>query len=258
MIRIARSSIATLLALLAVTSTVVAATPSEALSAQEIVRRVHAAAGGEAWLAAGSNVMRGHATLCRDGDPQRCVTADRYEMYRVYPTELSGAHAGSGKFRLDAYVGDRPLFQVSFDGVRSYDQHGPVPPERAANDEASGFGFSAIRFALQPGFTLERLADDQVEGRPCHLVRVTDPGGTRTLFSVDAETWQVRRAAWQTPKGWHERVYADFYVIPGTRFVQPGRVRHYYDGVKSVDIRWTSAEIGTAIPDERFVLGPQR
>jgi hypothetical protein len=257
MIRLARLSFGTVACLVA-TATAVAAPAADALTAQAIVERVHAAAGGEAWLAAGTNVMRGHATLCRDGNPQRCVTADRYEMYRVYPTQLSGAHAGSGKFRLDAFVGGTPLFQVAFDGERSYDQDGPVPPERAANDEASGFGFSAIRFALQPGFTLERLADDQVEGRPCHLVRVTDPSGTRTLFSVDAESWQVRRAAWQTPKGWHERVYSDFYVIPGTRFVQPGRVRHYYDGVKVVDIRWTSAEIGTPIPDERFVLGKAR
>jgi hypothetical protein len=37
-------------------------------------------------------------------------------------------------------------------------------------------------------------------------------------------------------------------------FLQPGRVRHYYEGVKSVDIHWTSAEIGNAIPDATFVL----
>jgi hypothetical protein len=227
------------------------------LSARQIVERVHAAAGGEAWLAAGTNVMRGHATLCRDGDPARCVTADRYEMYRVYPTQLAhGAHAGSGKFRLDAYAGERRLFQVAFDGERSYDQDGPVPPERASSDEASAFGFSAIRFALQPGFTVERLTDDQVEGRPCHFVRVTDPGGTRTLFGVDRETYAVLSAGWQTPKGFHQRVYSDFYRVGERGFLQPGRVRHYYDGVKSVDIRWTSAEIGQPIPDAMFVLGP--
>ena len=63
------------------------------LTAREIIARAHAAAGGEAWLHAGTNVMRGHATLCRDGRPEACVTADRYEMYRVYPTELKQAHA---------------------------------------------------------------------------------------------------------------------------------------------------------------------
>jgi len=234
----------------------VAGVSAEELTARQIIERVHAAAGGQAWLAAGTNVMRGHATLCRDGDPARCLESDRYEMYRVYPTKLEhGAHAGSGKFRLDAYAGDKVLFKVSFDGERSYDQNGPVPPERASSDEASAFGFSAIRFALQPGFTVERMTDDQVEGHPCYFVRVTDPTGTRTLFGVDRQTFAVRSAGWQTPKGFHQRLYSDFYKV-GEHFVQPGRVRHFYDGVKAVDIRWTSAEIGEPIPDAIFVLGP--
>ncbi len=227
------------------------------LGAREIVERVHAAAGGEAWLHAGTNVMRGDATLCRDGDPGRCVHADRYVMYRVYPAELRhGAHAGSGKFRLDAFDGERRIFQIAFDGERSYDQNGPVPPERASADEASAFGFSAIRFALEPGFTVERVVDDQVEGRPCYFIRVTDPTGTRTLFGVDRQDFSVRSASWQTPKGLHQRLYSDFYRVGDAGFLQPGRVRHYYDGVKSVDIRWTSAVIGEPIPDSVFVLGP--
>jgi len=44
---------------------------------------------------------------------------------------------------------ERVLFQVAFDGERSYDQNGPVPPECARSDEASAFGFSAIRFAVR-------------------------------------------------------------------------------------------------------------
>jgi hypothetical protein len=226
------------------------------LTARQIVERAHAAAGGSAWLAAGTNVMRGEATLCRDGDPARCVHADRYVMHRVYPTDLAeGAHAGNGKFRLDAFAGDRLIFQIAFDGERSYDQNGPVPPERASSDEASAFGFSAIRFALQPGFEVERLTDDQVEGQPCHFVRVTDPTGTRTVFGIDQSNYAVRSAGWQTPKGFHQRLYSDFYTVGDGRFVQPGRVRHFYDGVKSADIRWTSAEIGEPIPDAMFVLG---
>lgn len=198
------------------------------LTARQIVERAHAAAGGQAWLAAGTNVMRGQATLCRDGDPARCVHADRYEMYRVYPTELErGAHAGSGKFRLDAHVGDRVLFMVAFDGERSYDQNGPVPAERASSDEMSAFGFSAIRFALQPGFTVERLTDDQVEGHDCHFVRVTDPTGAHTVFGIDRQTYAVRSAGWSTPKGFHQRLY-----------------------------RWTSVEVGRPIPDATFILGP--
>lgn len=226
-----------------------------ALTAQDIVARAHAAAGGEAWLHADSNIMRGHATLCRDGRREACIHADRYEMYRVYPTELAKAHAGSGKFRLDAFSGGRLLFQAAFDGERSYDQNGVVPGPRAQTDEGTGFGFSAIRFALEEGFTVERLVDDQVEGRPCFFVRVTDPSGQTTLFGIDQEDYSIRSAAWQSPRGWHQRLYSDFYRVGDTGFLQPGRVRHYYDGVKSVDIYWTSAELGTDIPDETFVLG---
>jgi hypothetical protein len=227
------------------------------LTARQIVERAHAAAGGEAWLKAGTNVMRGDATLCRDGDPTKCVHADRYVMYRVYPIELvHGAHAGNGKFRLDAFDGDHRIFQVAFDGTSSYDQDGPLPPERAMSDEMSAFGFSAIRFALQPGFEVERLADDEIEGRPGYFVRVSDPSGARTLFGIDKEHFYVLSAQWQTTKGWHMRQYSEFYQLTGNRFLQPGRVRHYYDGVKSVDIHWRSAEIGQQIPDSTFVLGP--
>jgi len=225
-------------------------------SARDIVVRAHAAAGGEAWLHAGSNVMRGHATLCREGRPEACVTADRYEMYRVYPTELAKAHAGSGKFRLDAWVGERVLFQMAYDGERSYDQNGVVVGPRAQSDEGSGFGFSAVRFALEEGFRLDRLMDDQVEGRPAFFVRVTDPSGQTTLFGIDQEDYSIRSAAWQSPRGWHQRLYSEFYRVGGEDgFLQPGRVRHYYDGVKSVDIYWTSAELGGEIPAATFVLG---
>ena len=226
---------------------------TERLSPALIVSQAHKAAGGEAWLKAGTNVMRGHALLCRDGKVGACVNATRYEMYRVYPNELEKAHAGSGKFRLDAYTGGRLLFQTAFDGERSYDQNGPMADSRAAADEGANFGFSAIRFAMEEDFKLEALMDDQVEGHPCYFIRVTDPSGQATLFGIDQEDFSIRSAAWQTARGWHERIYSDFYRVG--QFLQPGRVRHYYDGVKSVDIRWTSAEIGMPIPDEIFVLG---
>jgi len=52
------------------------------------------------------------------------------------------------------------------------------------------------------------------------------------------------------------RQYPGFSQGRETRFLRPGRVRHYYDGVKTVDIHWRSAEIGQPIPDSTFVLEP--
>lgn len=226
----------------------------QALTAREIVSRAQAAAGGAAWLKADTNIMRGHAELCRDGRRDACTKADHYVMYRVYPTELNQAHAGSGKFRLDAKAGSRVIFQVAFDGKHSYNQNGVVDAARAKAEEGTSFGFSAIRFALGDGFRLERLLDDDVEGRPCHVIRVTDPSGQATLFKIDSNSSEILSGQWQTPRGWHERRYSEFYRVGEQGFLQPGRVRHYYDGVKTVDIHWTSAEIGTPIPDRLFVL----
>ncbi len=230
------------------------ALPSEAPPLQ-IVRWAAERAGGDAWLHARTNRMEGWAELCRGGAFGQCVRAERYLMHRVYPTSLESAHAGTGKFRLDATQGDEVIFSMSYDGKTSYDQDGPLPPEKAARSEASGFGFSAIRFADQPGFVLQRLADDSVEGHPCFMIRVTDPSGSSTIFGIDQESAYIRLAAWDTPKGWHQRVYSDYYWVPDPGFLQPGRVRLYYAGAKEVDIRWTSATINEDIPDEVFVLG---
>ena len=229
------------------------ALPSEATPLQ-IVHWAAERAGGDAWLHARTNRMEGRAELCRAGAYGQCVQADRYVMYRVYPTSLESAHAGTGKFRLDATREGQVVFRMSYDGERSYDQDGPIPPERAARREASGFGFSAIRFADQPGFTLQRLADDSVDGHPCFVLRVTDPSGSSTIFGIDQESAYIRLAAWDTPKGWHQRLYSDYYWVPDPGFLQPGRVRLYYAGAKEVDIRWTSATLNEDIPDETFVL----
>jgi len=58
-----------------------------------------------------------------------------------------------------------------------------------------------------------------------------------------------------TPRGWHERIYSDFYLLEAPRFQQPGRVRLYYDGTLVGDIRWTQAEVDVPIADGTFILG---
>lgn len=227
----------------------------ESADARQIVDWAVERAGGEAWLHATSNRMEGWAVLCRQGRAGQCVRADRYVMHRQYPRDVTAAHSGTGKFRLDAEAGDRVLFRASFDGTRSYDAKGPLPPQDARNAEANAFGFSAIRFTNAAGFTLERLVDDEVEGHPCFTLRVVDAAGSATVFWIDSESAYIRKAAWDTPKGWHERVYSDFYWVANPGFLQPGRVRLYYAGAKEVDIRWTSATLNETFDDALFMLG---
>ncbi len=226
------------------------------LTARQIVEKATAAAGGDAWRLAETIHLRGNATLYRDGTAATATHADRYEMFRIYPRNLEAAHAFTGKFRIDAYRAGRLLFQASFDGERAYDQNGPQPAAAAERFAAESFGFSAIRFALAEGFSLTRMADDQVEGSPCYYVRVEDPSGQRTLFGIDQRDFSVRSVAWDTPRGWHERIYSAFYWVEDPGFQQPGRVRLYYDGVKTVDINWTSAVVNEPLAEALFRLGP--
>ena len=222
------------------------------LSAQEIMARATEAAGGDAWRLAKTIQLRGDAMLYRDG---RAVQAEDYRMYRVYPQALDDAHTTTGKFRLDAEKPSATLFRISYDGERMYDQNGPMDPEAAERLAASSFGFSAARFALNDGFELSLMPDDQVEGRPAHFVRVQDPSGGLTLFAVDAASYEIRLVAWETPQGWHQRLYSNYYWVPEPGFRQPGRVRLYYDGVKTADINWREAVIDTPLDDSLFILG---
>lgn len=224
-------------------------------TAEEIIEFAARTAGGDAWRHATSNVMRGHATLCRDGRPEACVHADDYVMYRLYPTEITDVHSGTGKFRLDAFVSGEVLFQNSFDGEHWWTHRGRVPEDEARESQQSNFGFSAIRFAGREGFPVARLVDDTIEGLACYTVRVHDPSGGSTLFWIEQDTGLIRAVAWPTPRGFHQRVYTEFYWIDDPGFMQPGRVRLYYDGIKVNDIFWTEASINAPLEDSLFVLG---
>ena len=238
----------------AAASLVLAASVSAGPSGEEIIEFAAQAAGGDAWRYAETNLMRGHATLCRDGRAEACVHADRYVLWRQYPTDLGDAHAGSGRFRLDAYSGDRVLFKNSFDGEYSWTHLGRVDDVAARESQASNFGFSAIRFAGREGFPVERLVDDQIDGHASYSVRVHDPGGNSTLFWIDQHSGAIRAVAWPTPRGFHQRIYSEFYWIDDPGFLQPGRVRHYYDGVLTADVYWTEASINEPMDAALFQL----
>jgi len=223
------------------------------LSARDIMAQATAAAGGDAWRYAVTNLMTGDAILYRDG---RATLAERYEMRRVYPKELPAAHTNTGKFRLDAWNSEALLFTISYDGEQMYNQSGPMSEEQARNLAASSFGFSAVRFALDDTFNLQRMPDDQVEGQPSYFVRVTDPAGGTTLVGVGQSDYALRYVGWQTPRGWHHRLYSDHYTLD-SGFVQPGRVRLYYDGIKTADINWRQATLNTGFAEGLFSISKE-
>jgi hypothetical protein len=224
------------------------------MTAREVVARAHEAAGGAEWVDPRTLYMEGHGLFWRSGHEP--VRYEPYRMWRVYPEGKDAAHVADGRVRIDAFLDGALVFQIAFDGQDTFNQHGRMDGAEASEEWANNFGFGAIRYALDEGYSLERLADDYVDGRPVRNVRVTDPKGGETLFSIASDDFQILKVAFATPRGWHERIYSDFYSNPAERWVQPGRVRLFYDGVKANETIWTAHSLNQEMDEALFRPGP--
>lgn len=232
-----------------------AAAPADAtLSGSAIVSRAHEVAGGAAWQRPLTLHLRGRAIVYENGVLATRTVADHYEMWRVFRAWNTTAHNPSGKVRIDAYSGGRTLFQIAYDGTNTYNQNGLVPGAKASVEWSEAFGFGIIRFALDKGFSITRLADDQVEGHPSFNVSVRDPAGSTTLFWIDSKSYAIRKVGFDTPRGWHERIYSDFKYHEHPHFQQATRVRLFYQGALTNDITWEKYEVNAPIADSVFVI----
>lgn len=226
--------------------------PSDAnRSAADIIAAAYEVAGGESWLRPETLSMTGFGVFYRNGE---AATYDEYRMLRVYAGRKDNAHIADGKVRIEAKKNDEQVFLIAFDGKTTYNQNGPVEDQTANVQWASNFGFGAIRHALDDGWTQTRLPDDLIDGRAAFLVELTDPAGGMTRFAIDQQTHHVLYVGFDTARGWHERRYSNFFTKPGVDWVQPGRVRLFYDGVKQNEVIWTDFEINASLPDALFVV----
>jgi hypothetical protein len=222
------------------------------LSPRDIVALSFEAMGGESWANARSLLLEGELILYAPDRPEPRTTADDYRMWRLFEDGRESAHEAAGKVRIVARADGKTLFEVASDGVTSWTDKGVIPKAEAKALWANNFGFGVIRHALKPGFTLDRLPDDWVMGSPVHMVRVTDPAGTATLFGIDRADFRVRLAGFQTPKGWHVRTYDRFFVLDNPRWVQPGRVTLYYNGIKQNEVLWRRARVNPPLDPALF------
>lgn len=227
----------------------IAANP--ALDGREIVARAHAAAGGETWVRPRTLHLIGEGVFYSTNGMER---HERYEMWRVYPPDPGAAHAANGRVRIQSWRGGETAILLAFDGERSYTAAGPQPQSEADQQWSDNFGFGVIRYALDEGFRVERVPDDLIDGRPAYVVRIADPQGQQTLFSIAQDDYAVLRVGFATPRGWHERTYSDFFRRPGVSWVQPGRVRLTYNGVKQNEIFWRDFVLNGEMPEDLFVI----
>ncbi len=227
----------------------------DGLDARTIVARAFEAMGGDHWANARTLLLEGRIIWYAPDRAEPRATADDYRMWRIFEDTRHDAHEAAGMVRIVARNGGVTIFEIASNGTVSWSDRGVIPPEQAAETWANNFGFGVIRHALKDGFRLERLPDDWVMGSPVHMVRVIDPSGKETLFGIDKADFRVRMAGFLTPRGWHVRTYDRFFTADGGRWVQPGRVTLYYNGVKQNEVIWEQAHVNAAISPELFEVG---
>ncbi len=218
-----------------------------------IIQLAHAAAGGETFVAPGTLFLSGYNVIY-DGRGGSRVW-DQYAMWRVFAEEKADAHAANGKVRIEAWSGGELAMLLSFDGQATYDQSGRMADQSANAMWSNNFGFGAIRNALDAGWTQVRRSDRTIDGKRAYMVELTDPSGGKTLFGFDQGSFDILYVGFDTPRGWHERRYSQYFAKPGVNWRQAGRVRLFYNGVKANEAVWTDFEIGAPIADEVFVVG---
>jgi len=228
----------------------IAAAPVEP-DGRAVVERAYAAAGGDGWARVRTLVLSGRAVFYGDAAAPR-RTSDDYRMWRVFEDARTTAHGESGQVRIEARNQGKPLFLVGSDGVTSFSEKGVIPQAEADAFWAANFGFGVIRSALGPGFKLDRLPDDSVDGHPAFMVRVTDPAGTATLFGIDKASAAIRLAGFATPRGWHVRIYDDFVRLQNPDWLQARKVTLYYNGVKANEVFWTGFTVNTPVAPALF------
>lgn len=226
-------------------------TAQEDLSATDIMTRAHEAAGGETWSRPKSLAMDGYAVFYKGG---QSVKHEHHRMWRVYDATKTDAHKVDGKVRIESILNGRPVINLSYDGETTYTPQGAQPKSESDKRWSSNFGFGVIRHALDAGYSLERLPDDLIDGKPAFMIKVMDAAGGETQFGIAQADYKILKVGFESPRGWHERVYSNFYSNTGENWVQPGRVRLYYNGVKANEVIWTSYAINRELPDCLFVL----
>jgi len=175
---------------------------------EDIVRSALEAHGGELFLDPQTLQLEGTAVFYdRDTGEIRSIAED-YRMWREFERGRKVAHGADGKVRIVAKGEGRVLFEVGYDGETTWTHDGIMPKAQADAYWATNFGFGIIRSALDEGFKLTFLPPRMIGGHGTSLVRITDPAGQETIFGFDAESGFIRYMAFDSPRGFHERIYA--------------------------------------------------
>ncbi|WP_298308710.1 hypothetical protein [uncultured Erythrobacter sp.] len=222
------------------------------LTPRDVIERGLTAHGGDTFVDPQTLQLSGMATFFDPATGAVSSTADDYRMWREFERGRTVAHGADGKVRIVAKDGGRTLFEVGYNGETTWTQNGIMPKDQADAYWANNFGFGIIRSALDEGFALSFVPPRTIAGHSVSIVRITDPGGQETLFGFDGESGFVRYMAFDSPRGFHERIYDDFVRLPESGWVQARSVTLLYDGVINNVVSWEKITIGDPIDASVF------
>ncbi|MEM8525062.1 MAG: hypothetical protein AAGG68_10480 [Bacteroidota bacterium] len=223
----------------------------EELSASAIMQRAHEKAGGEFWSRPQSLSLFGHGIFYENGE---AVQHKRHNMWRVFESKKDAAHIANGKVRIESFRNGQPFFLITYDGENTYDLNGKQEKSAADQRWASNFGYGVIRHAFDEGYRLEKVGMDTINQEATHQIKIIDPKGGETLFDITQNDYKIVRVGFETPRGWHERIYSNFFTKEAYNWFQAGKVELFYKGKKANDIIWTDFEVNESLADSLFVL----
>ncbi len=246
-----------LVLLITLISTSTLTTISQKLTALDVLKKATEIAGGDTWQNPKTLLLKGNADFTPYGlaDDKNAIHFDKYTMHRIFPPYNDEAHKANGKVRFDAAYKDSTFFLLNFDGKKqTLNLSERAKPYAKQFNLSNNFGFSIIRFADKPAFQTTLLGDDFVDGFPCYMIKIIDPKMNMTVFGIDKKDFYIRQVAFSTEVGFHHRIYSDFKKAKNINFLQPTRLRIYFEGLKWVDIKWKEFYVNQEIDDKVFVV----
>jgi len=221
------------------------------LSASEIMAKAHVNAGGKFWSQPKSLVLKGHGIFYQGQDT---FLHETHNMYRIYEATKKEAHSANGKVRIESFRNGDPIILLSFDGQNTYDQNGKQAQSDADKRWASNFGYGVIRHAFDENYSLSLLGIDTIKGNTTFTIEITDPNQGKTIFDITQESFDIVKVAFDTPRGYHHRLYSKFFKKEKYNWNQAGLVELYYNDVKTTEILWEDFEVNVDLNDGLFLI----
>ena len=221
------------------------------ITPEEVMLKAHKKAGGDFWKNPKSLTLKGHANFYYGDDT---LHNEIHNMWRVYASQKQDAHIATGKVKIESIRDGEPKILLSYDGNNTYDLDGKKEKSAADNMWSSAFGYGAVRHALDKGYKLEISGENMVKNENTITVKVTDPNNGITFFDITLGDFKIVKVAFDTPRGWHYRLYSNFFTKEKYSWLQSGLVELFYNDIKTNEVIWEDFEVNEVLPDSLFVL----